>query len=286
LFVELSVIFEVGAIFLKFRAIMKTYFVDAFTNQKFKGNPAAVCIVEGDLEDSEMQNIASEIGFSETAFIKHINEANYSIRFFTPKKEIALCGHATLAASKIIFEIASFETIHFINCENIALRIVKFGNKISMAFPVYDTIAFSVPESVLNALGVDKALDIRFSPKNNIIIIEIEDANKLANLQPDFLALIKSYDGINGVLVTATANNPEFDFHYRYFWPWAGTNEDPVTGGIQTFLTKYWAKKLGKNKFNAFQSSLRTGSMTTELIHDKVLIYGEAVITFEGKFRT
>ena len=86
-------------------------------------------------------------------------------------------------------------------------------------------------------------------------------------------------------MVTAKSNNTDFDFHYRYFWPWAGTNEDPVTGGIQTFLTKYWAKKLGKNKFKAFQSSSRTGMMTTELINDKVFIYGEAVITFEGKFK-
>jgi PhzF family phenazine biosynthesis protein len=233
-----------------------------------------------------MQNIASEIGFSETAFIKHIYEGNYSIRFYTPKKEISLCGHATLAASKIIFETSSVETINFINCENIELRIAKIRDKISMEFPVYDTIEFSVPESVFIALGVDKTLNIRFSPTNKIILVEIEDSNKLANLKPDFLALINSYHGINGVLVTAKSNNAEFDFHYRYFWPWAGTNEDPVTGGIQTFLTKYWAKKLGKNKFNAFQSSLRTGSMTTELINDKVLIYGEAVITFEGEFRT
>ena len=265
---------------------MRTYFVDSFTNQQFKGNPAAVCIVESDLESGTMQNIATEIGFSETAFIKQISEKTYSIRFYTPKKEIPLCGHATLAASKIIFEIAALEDINFINCENIELKIEKAGDKIVMQFPVYDTSEISVPESVFNALGIDKATDTRFSSKNKIILIEINDSKKLADLKPDFLALINSYSGINGVLVTAKSNNTDFDFHYRYFWPWAGTNEDPVTGGVQTFLTKYWAKKLGKNKFKAFQSSSRTGMMATELVDDKVFIYGEAVITFEGKFKS
>jgi PhzF family phenazine biosynthesis protein len=264
---------------------MKTYFVDSFTNQKFKGNPAAVCIVETDIDNQLMQNIATEIGFSETAFIKYISGNNYSIRFYTPKKEIPLCGHATLGASKILFETSSLETINFINCENIELKIEKVDGKIMMQFPVYDTTDFTVPEPVFSALGIDKALDARYSPKNKIILIEISDSDKLAELKPDFIALINSYKSINGVLVTAKSNDTGFDFHYRYFWPWAGTNEDPVTGGVQTFLTKYWANKLGKNKFKAYQSSSRTGIMTTELINNKVLIYGEAVITFEGEFK-
>jgi PhzF family phenazine biosynthesis protein len=264
---------------------MKTYFVDSFTNQKFKGNPAAVCIVETDLESSTMQSIATEIGFSETAFIKQISGTTYSIKFYTPKKEIPLCGHATLAASKIIFETASVQNITFINCENIELKSEKVDLKIVMQFPIYETEEIAVPEAVFNALGINKVLDTRFSPKNKIILIEINDTQKLAALKPDFVALVNAYNGINGVLVTARSNDDDFDFHYRYFWPWAGTDEDPVTGGVQTFLTKYWAKKLGKTKCNAFQSSARTGTMTTELINDKVFIYGEAVITFEGEFK-
>jgi PhzF family phenazine biosynthesis protein len=264
---------------------MKTYFVDSFTNQKFKGNPAAVCIIENDLDDMAMQNVATEIGFSETAFIKKISYNTYSIRFYTPKKEIALCGHATLASSKIIFDTTTLENINFLNCENVELKIGKAGGKIVMEFPVYETVEIDVPESMLEAIGIHKAINTRYSSKNKIILIEISDSNTLANLKPDFPALIKSYDGINGVLITAQSNNLDFDFHYRYFWPWAGTNEDPVTGGVQTFLTKYWATKLNKNKLEAFQSSLRTGMMTTELFQDKVLIYGEAVTIFEGEFK-
>ncbi len=263
---------------------MKTYFVDSFTNQKFRGNPAAVCIVEIDLDNATMQNIAIEIGFSETAFIKQIINNTYSIRFFTPKIEIPLCGHATLASSKIIFDTTSFNSIKFINCNNVDLFIEKVENKIKMQFPVYDTEEIPVPQKMLDALGVSEVVNKRFSPKNKIILIEIKRALELANLKPDFPALADSYTGINGVLVTAISDNENFDFHYRYFWPWAGTNEDPVTGGIQTFLTKYWAIKLNKTKLNSYQSSLRGGTMSTELLQDKVCILGEAVTVFEGQF--
>ena len=264
---------------------MKTYFVDSFTNQKFKGNPAAVCIIENELDNATMQSIAAEIGFSETAFIKKSGSSKYSIRFFTPKMEIPLCGHATLASSKIIFDTTGIENISFINCGNVELTVSKKNSKIVMQFPVYETIPIEVPKSVFDAIGITSAINTRYSPNNKIILVEINDSDILANLKPDFLALVNSYTGINGVLLTAQSNNPEFDFQYRYFWPWAGTNEDPVTGGVQTFLTKYWVTKLNKNKLNAFQCSLRTGMMTTELIEDKVLIYGEAITVFEGAFK-
>ena len=263
---------------------MKTYFVDAFTNQKFRGNPAAVCIAESDLDSATMQSIATEIGFSETAFIKQISNNTYSIRFFTPKIEIPLCGHATLASSKIIFDTTSFDSIKFINCNNVELLIKKIGNKINMQFPVYDTEETDVPQKILDALGISQIIDERYSPENKIILIEMKSAPELANLKPDFTALINSHTGINGVLVTAVSDSQHFDFHYRYFWPWAGTNEDPVTGGVQTFLTKYWAMKLNKTTLNAYQSSGRTGTMSTELLQDKVCISGEAVTVLEGQF--
>jgi len=134
------------------------------------------------------------------------------------------------------------------------------------------------------AYRISEIVNNRYSPNNKIILIEIKSAVELANLKPDFAALINSYTGINGVLITAISDSEKFDFHYRYFWPWAGTNEDPVTGGIQTFLTKYWAIKLNKTKLNAYQSSLRTGTMSTELSQNKVCILGEAVTVLEGQF--
>ncbi|MDQ2752310.1 MAG: PhzF family phenazine biosynthesis protein [Bacteroidota bacterium] len=264
---------------------MKTYFVDAFTNQKFKGNQAAVCIVESEPEATIMQSIATEIGFSETAFIKKLSLDTYSIRFFTPKMEIALCGHATLASSKIIFDTTTLAQISFFNFKNVELKIEKRDEKIVMQFPVYDTEEIEVPNAMLNALGINEIIASRFNSNNKIILIEIKGTETLAKLQPDFHALLHSYSGINGVLVSAQSNDSGFDFHYRYFWPWAGTNEDPVTGAVQTFLTKYWAVKLNKHKLKAFQSSERTGTMTTELLEESVLIYGEAVTVLEGEFR-
>ena len=153
---------------------MKTYFVDSFTNEKFKGNPAAVCFPEENLGFDTMQKIATEIGFSETAFVKQITDNTYSIRFFTPKIEIPLCGHATLASSKIIFDTTSFDSITFINCENIELFIEKAGNKIKMQFPIYDTEETEVPQKTLDALGISEVINKRYSPKNKIILIEIK----------------------------------------------------------------------------------------------------------------
>ena len=198
---------------------MKTYFVDAFTNQKFKGNPAAVCIGEKDIDNKTMQNIATEIGFSETAFIRNINNNIYSIRFFTPKMEIPLCGHATLASSKIIFDTTTLENIIFLTVENTELKIGKAADKIVMQFPLSDTHEIPVPKQVLAALGINNTVAARQSPERKIILLEIDNADTLANLQPNYSALLQSYTGINGVLVTAQSNTNDFDFHYRYFWP-------------------------------------------------------------------
>ena len=115
-------------------------------------------------------------------------------------------------------------------------------------------------------------------------MIEIDSAEALEKLKPDFDALLKSQNQINGVLVTALCLDTVHDFHYRYFWPWSGTNEDPVTGGVQTFLARYWALKLNKNRLRAFQSSFRTGSMDLDLFDDKVSITSQAVIMLEGSW--
>ncbi|HKR06646.1 MAG TPA: PhzF family phenazine biosynthesis isomerase [Bacteroidia bacterium] len=263
--------------------MVKTYFVDSFTAEPFKGNPAGVCMLIHDMSNETMLKIAREIGFSETAFVKKTEGPDtYSIRYFSPKKEIPLCGHATLASAKIIFEKTSAPGIRFITGENLRLAIKKDAENIIMEFPVYDLTPLTTPQSMLRALGLENVINTSYSQNNKIILLEIADAEILAALKPDFTALINSYENINGVLVTAPSNTEQYDFHYRYFWPWAGTNEDPVTGGVQTFLTKYWSTRLNKKKMKAFQSSHRTGFMTVELENDKVLIYGTAVIVFEG----
>ena len=135
---------------------------------------------------------------------------------------------------------------------------------------------------MLKALGLTAVSNAVFSPHNKVIMLEIGSTGELAGLHPDFNALIPSHDNIHGVLVTAPATDNGYDYHYRYFWPWAGTNEDPVTGGVQTFLAKYWSEKLNKKKMNAFQSSGRTGYMNVQMQGEKVLLTSRAVIMLEG----
>ncbi|RAV97723.1 PhzF family phenazine biosynthesis protein [Pseudochryseolinea flava] len=264
---------------------MKTYFVDSFTNKVFKGNPAGVCLLTESLSEIQMLNVAKEIGFSETAFVKSLTKENrYSIRFFSPKQEIPLCGHATLAAAKILFTTTDATTATFENVNGVALTVTKSGQQLAMRFPIYETKPTSVPSTMLEALGLQSVVASSYCENTKMIILEIDSAKTLLNLQPDFGALVKSYEGADGVLVTAASDNADFDFHYRYFWPWAGTNEDPVTGVVHTFLTKYWSQRLHKKTLKAFQSSERTGFMTAELHDDHVMIYGTAVIVLEGTF--
>ena len=262
---------------------MKTYIVDSFTKEPFKGNPAGVCFPEHDLSEEKMMKIAQEFGLSETAFVHPTGkDGTYNIRYFSPKKEIPLCGHATLASAKIIFKNTNETELHFITINKLDLKITRRDDEIIMEFPVYDTIDATVPSAMLEALGIKEVTNTAFSPNNKIILLEISDADLLASLNPDFYALLNSYDNINGVLVTAPSNNKEYDYHYRYFWPWAGTNEDPVTGGVQTFLAKHWTERLGKKIMKAFQSSSRTGYMTVELQKEKIFIISNAVIILEG----
>ncbi len=266
---------------------MKTFIVDSFTDQPYKGNPAGVCFPKQVLAEALMLQIAGELGLSETAFVLPVagKAGVYSIRFFSPKKEIPLCGHATLAAAKIVFSKSDAQEIHFTTIGKLDLLVTRTGQAITLQFPVYNTEAATVSPAMLAALGIQEVNNSVFSSQNKIILLEIKETEALALLRPDFNALVKTHDGINGVLVTAPAKDGVYDFHYRYFWPWAGTNEDPVTGGVQTFLAKYWSERLQKNMMKAFQSSARTGHMTVSLQDDKVFISGQAVIVLEGSMQ-
>jgi PhzF family phenazine biosynthesis protein len=265
---------------------MKTFIVDAFTNEAFKGNPAGVCLMEDELKAEKMLLIAQELGFSETAFLIEIGASVYALRFFSPKMEIPLCGHATLAASSVIFEETQVQHIHFINIQNLDLFVRKFGNEIIMEFPVYTTIPQHVPAELLNALGVDEMKNSEYNAETRILLVEIPSTDVLRKLSPDFSALQKSHDNINGVLVTARSTDDDFDFHSRYFWPWSGTDEDPVTGGTHTFLAPYWSKRLGKKIMRSFQSSKRSGFMEVEILsNQRLLLKGQAVTVFAGELR-
>jgi PhzF family phenazine biosynthesis protein len=266
---------------------MEIYIVNAFTDRAFSGNPAGVCLVERPLGDSNMLSIAAELGFSETAFVHKRDRADhFAIRFFSPKMEIPLCGHATLAAAKVLFEKnTQTDHLHLVNINQVDLFIQRASDQIQMEFPVYGTVPGTAPNALLNALGLDRTIDVRYNGEMKILMIHIEDVGQLRTLQPDFTALYQSHDSINGVLVTAPSMTAEFDFEYRYFWPWSGTNEDPVTGAVQTFMANYWSERLGKKILNCFQCSKRTGKMKLELIDGhRLIIESTAKIILKGEF--
>ncbi len=267
---------------------IETYIVDSFTNEPFKGNPAGVCILKNEFRDEQMLSIAKEIGLSETAFISESNEPNkYVIRYFSTKMEIPLCGHATLASSKVIFEKnVNINKIHFINIQNLDLLIQRNGENIIMEFPVYDTKPKDAPIELLKSIGIEEVINSEYNSETKILLLEINNSSLLNNLTPDFERLKRSHNSINGVLVTAISKRTDYDFESRYFWPWSGTNEDPVTGATHTFLAKYWSERLNKKKMNSFQCSERTGFMGVELINDnKLTIKSMAQIILKGELR-
>lgn len=263
---------------------IETYIVDAFTDQPYKGNPAGVCLLKDELSNAEMLSIAKELGLSETAFIGELNQNNeYPIRFFSPIMEIPLCGHATLASSKVLFEKNDQHSLTFVNIQNLKLPIERKEKFIKLEFPIYETIPKEAPFELLKALGIKEVNNSEFNAETKILLLEIENVELLKNLTPNFDKLKKSHNQINGVLVTALSKKSAFDFESRYFWPWSGTNEDPVTGGTHTFLAKYWGIRLNKTKMNSFQCSERTGFMEVELLNEKKLIIkSKAQIVLKG----
>jgi len=262
-----------------------TYIVDSFTDKPFSGNPAGVCLLEEDLSEELMLSISSELGLSETAYVRNTGEANeFSIRYFSPKMEIPLCGHATLAASKVLFDAhEGMGKIHFTTIQGLELMVERSGELIVMEFPIYATVPQKAPPEMLEALGITKIMNSEYNAETNILLLEIEDSKVLKRLRPDFEKLIHTHDSISGVLVTAISQQLNYDFESRYFWPWSGTNEDPVTGGTHTFLGKYWGDRLKTNTLNSFQCSERTGFMEVELIsEDKLKIKSQAQIVLKG----
>jgi predicted PhzF superfamily epimerase YddE/YHI9 len=253
------------------------YQVDAFTNERFKGNPAAVCPLDSWLSDAVMQNIAAENNLAETAFIVPSGD-HYEIRWFTPTVEVDLCGHATLASAYVLFNELGFvgDQIKFHSPRSGSLTVSRTGSILALNFPV-DTLSelFLSPEF---AIGLSQAPVKVFKGKTDYLFVYDSQAEILA-LQPDFEAL-KAHP-VRGIIVTAPGETT--DFVSRFFGPACGVNEDPVTGSAHTTLTPYWASVLGKTELSARQLSHRTGDLNCKLLGDRVEIAGEAVLYLRGE---
>jgi len=253
------------------------YQVDAFTQQLFGGNPAAIVPLVSWLPAPEMQKIAAENNLAETAFF--IPQGNdYELRWFTPELEIDLCGHATLATAHIIFTQLGYtkNEIHFHTLKAGTLTVNKTEDNYTLNFPSRPPELCEAPDGLLNAIGGKTPLHILRS-RDYMLVYESEADIKA--LKPDFAALAKL--DIMGVIVTAKGEHS--DFVSRFFIPAAGINEDPVTGSAHCNLIPYWAEKLAKNKLHAYQISKRRGELWCELKGDRVLMTGKAITYLKGE---
>lgn len=253
--------------------------VDAFTGEPFKGNPAAVCILEGSADEVWMQNVAAEMNLAETAFVNRA-KTGFDLRWFTPTCEVNLCGHATLATAHALWETgllhadadARFNTISGI------LTAKRKDDWIELDFPAIPSQATDFPPEFEAAMGGAPSV-IR---KNEFgYLAEFDSEQIVRNLRPDFRRL-KEIPAVM-FIATSESESSEYDFVSRMFAPGIGIDEDPVTGAAHCCLGPYWRERLGKDQFVAFQASARGGVVRLLINEDRALLQGQAVTVLRGE---
>lgn len=253
--------------------------VDAFTEAAFRGNPAAVCLLDEPRDEAWMQAVAAEMNLSETAFTWPEGDG-FRLRWFTPTVEVDLCGHATLASAHVLRQegrVASAGPIRF-HTRSGTLTTVAVGEAIEMDFPAVLAAAAPAPPGLLDALGVAA----RFVGRSAFdYFVEVADEAAVRNLSPDFAALRGL--GTRGVIVTARSHDASCDFVSRFFAPGAGVDEDPVTGSAHCTLAPFWAEQLGRSRMTGHQLSRRGGVVRVEVRGDRVALVGRAVTVWRGE---
>jgi PhzF family phenazine biosynthesis protein len=254
--------------------------VDAFTDRPFRGNPAAVCLLDGAREGEWMQDVAREMNLAETAFLVARAAGGFDLRWFTPTVEVDLCGHATLASAHVLWEtgrLAEGHPARFHTASGL-LTCEQRDGWIEMDFPATAPIESELPPGLADALGAQPLYAGR-SPFDYLVELESEDA--VRQLQPDFGVLRRF--GVRGIIVTSRAAGDEYDFVSRFFAPASGIDEDPVTGSAHCALGPFWSQRLGKAAFVAYQASPRGGVVRVRVEGDRVLLGGQAVTVLRGE---
>ena len=253
------------------------YQVDAFTDEIFKGNPAAVCILDQWPDESLMQKIANENNLSETAFAVPVGKC-FEIRWFTPEMEVDLCGHATLATAHVLFNHLDFKDDHicFESIHSGRLNVKRSEELLTLDFPNDRMEEMVVPELIVTALMTPPLK--AFRGKTDFMFV-FANESEIAYMEPDFGLLAQV--GGRGIIVTAPGN--DVDFVSRFFAPQTGINEDPVTGSAHTSLTPYWARVLDKKRLTARQLSARGGDLVCEEKGERVEISGQAITYMIGE---
>ncbi|WXG39422.1 MAG: PhzF family phenazine biosynthesis protein [Candidatus Freyarchaeum deiterrae] len=259
---------------------IRIYQVDSFTNRAYSGNPAAVCILSELKDESWLQVVARELNpLSETAFL-HKKKDGYDLRWFTPKEEVDLCGHATLASAHILWEtnqLREDEEARFHTLSGL-LTAKKQDEWIELNFPAEVEKEADPPKELLESLGIEA----KYVGKNRFdYLIEVESEETVRNITPNFELLKKV--NTRGVMVTSTSASKEYDFVSRFFAPRIGINEDPVTGSAHCCLGPYWKKKLKRDEFLAYQASERGGIIKVRVGKERVYLGGQAVTVLIGE---
>jgi PhzF family phenazine biosynthesis protein len=251
--------------------------VDAFTTERFAGNPAAVMPLEQFPADARLQAIASENNLAETAFLVR-NADGYRIRWFTPTVEVPLCGHATLASAAVVMErLEPGRTEVVFDSMSGPLPVTRTTNGYVLDFPKRPAERVATPQALVEALGVTP-VEVLINAFNYTALLD--SARTVRELTPDFAAIARL--DRDGVIVTAAGDGPH-DIVSRYFAPKIGIPEDPVTGGAHCMLVPYWAARTGRTSFHAFQASPRGGEMRCRLAGERVQLEGSCVFYLEGQ---
>ncbi|NMO96532.1 PhzF family phenazine biosynthesis protein [Paenibacillus lemnae] len=257
---------------------MNIYVVDAFTNQPYRGNPAAVLVLKETRSDSWLQEIASEMNHSETAFLLKQKDS-YQLRWFTPESEVDLCGHATLASAHILWEkgFSQEEVLRFSTKSGVLTASRLEDGWICMNFPKETESPCIAPKDLSEGLGTEHV----YVGKNRMdYLVEVDSEAILKNLKPDFTQWEKV--DARGIIVTSQSQREGIDFVSRCFYPAVGVNEDPVTGSAHCCLGPYWASRLQKNELTAEQISFRPGYLKVKVLSERVDIQGQAVTTLSS----
>ncbi len=251
--------------------------VDAFTDEPFTGNPAAICILPEVRDDRWMQNVASEMNLSETAFLVRQPDG-FNLRWFTPAVEVDLCGHTTLASAHVLWEAGHLkpdEEARF-HTRSGLLTATRQDDWIELNFPATPAEPADAPADLLRALGVTAT----YIGKNRFdYLIEVDSEATLRAIQPDYSLLLTV--PARGIIVTSRGSR--YDFVSRFFAPSVGVNEDPVTGSAHCSLAPYWSRKLDKDALLAYQASSRGGTLHVRVDGDRVHLGGQAVTVLRGE---
>ena len=259
------------------------YQVDAFTSEPFRGNPAAVCLLDEEQPRAWLQNVASEMNLSETAFVVPRDGA-FDLRWFTPTVEVPLCGHATLSSAHVLWETKSLLSDEDARFKTLSgeLRAHRSGSAIELDFPAIEHEAAEMTAELRTALGIGARYVglARVDEGDPTYLLELESEEQVRQLQPDFALLRRDVQAC--VIVTARSRSNGFDFVSRFFAPNFGIDEDPVTGLAHCIMTPYWSQLLGKTEMKAYQASHRGGEVGIRFTGDRVTLIGQAVTVLRG----